>query len=134
MKDAVARWVAPAVAGLVSSTVAGCAVFGDPVQRQWEDREPLPSCGQVQVAQTERLEDVGGAEVQCLEDAFAAGRGAELVLTYVSTEGDPIAEYRRVTSDGATEVYTDATKDTYGSGKWEFATCANPQSALDGPC
>jgi hypothetical protein len=114
--------------------LAGCSSFGDPVQRQWEDRDPLPSCGAVQLDQTQRLEDVGGHAVACLEAARTSGAGGELVLTYLTTEGDPIVEYRRVTRAGTTEVYTDATNDKFGDRRWLYGSCATPTSALGGAC
>jgi hypothetical protein len=55
-RTAVTRLLLGAVAG---ATLAGCSLLGDPVQRQWEDRDQLPSCGAVQLDQTQRLESVG---------------------------------------------------------------------------
>jgi hypothetical protein len=130
-RTAVTRLLLGAVAG---ATLAGCSLLGDPVQRQWEDRDQLPSCGAVQLDQTQRLESVGGDALACLEAARSSGAGGELVLTYLTTEGDPIIEYRRVTPAGSTEVYTDATKDKFGDGTWHYGSCARPTSAMDGAC
>lgn len=124
-------------------TLAGCSLLGDPVHRQWQDRAELPSCGMVQLDQTQRLEDVSGDAVACLEAALASGAGGELVLTYLTTEGDPIIEYRRITTTATTattattpttEVYTDATKDPFGDGHWQYGSCAAPTSAMDSTC
>ena len=122
-----------ASSALAVSVLAGCSLGGDPVQRQWEGRDPLPSCGEVRVAQTERLEDVVRPEVACLEAALASGASGEMVLFFTTTEGDPITEYLRVTPAG-TEVYTDATKDTFGSGRWSYGSCTRPTSAMDSAC
>ncbi len=121
-------------AAVAVTTISGCSLLGDPVQRQWADRQQLPSCGTVQLDQTTRLEDVGGDAVECLEAALASGAGGELVLTSLTTEGDPIVEYRRVTPTGTAEVYTDATKDKFGDGRWQFESCVRPTSAMDSAC
>ena len=56
------------------------------------------------------------------------------MLTSLTTEGDPIVEYRRVTPTGTAEVYTDATKDKFGDGRWQYGSCARPTSAMDSDC
>ena len=48
-------------------------------------------------------------------------------------EGDAILTYR-VTADGSTEVYTDSTQDAFSDGKWGFASCDQPEMALDVNC
>jgi hypothetical protein len=121
-------------AAVAVTTISGCSLLGDPVQRQWAHRRQLPSCGTVELDQTTRLEDVGGDAVECLEAARTSGAGGELVLTSLTTEGDPIIEYRRVMPTGTTEVYTDATKDKFGDGRWQFGSCDRPTSAMDSDC
>lgn len=118
----------------VAAALAGCSMFGDAVQRQWEDRAPLPSCGRVDLGVGEQLEDTQRTQVDCLTTALASGAGGELVVTFVTTEGDPITEYLRVTPARTTEVYSDASKDRFGDGTWSFARCPNPTSALDTSC
>jgi hypothetical protein len=129
------RTVRCLVAGAAATAaLTGCSLLGDPVQRQWEDRQPLPSCGAVLLDLTERLETVAPDAVECLETARTSGAGGELVLTYFTKEGDPVIEYRRVTPAGTTEVYTDATKDHFSDGTWLYGSCGRPTSAGDVAC
>jgi hypothetical protein len=109
-------------------------MFGDAVQRQWEDRASLPSCGRVDLGVGEQLEDTRRTQVDCLTTALSSGAGGELVVTFLTTEGDPITEYLRVTPARTTEVYSDASKDRFSDGKWSFAQCPEPTSALDTSC
>ena len=60
---------------------------------------------------------------QCLLAAFEEGRGAELITTMTSVEGDPITRYIRVHENGTVEIFHDATQDQYGSGGWERLRC-----------
>ena len=121
---------------LVSLTFAltGCALLEDPVHSQWEGRATLPSCGAIALDQGEALEDEGRSPVACLRDGMSSGKGAELVVHFPTVEGDPITEYRRVTPDGSTEVYTDSTQDEYSDQSWSFGSCESPGSALDSAC
>ena len=130
-RTAVTRLLLGALAG---ATLTGCSLLGDPVQRQWEDREPLPSCGAVLLDLTQQLETVAPDASGCLETARTSGTGGELVLTYFTKEGDPVIEYRRVTPAGTTEVYTDATKDKFSDGTWLYGSCDRPTSAADVAC
>ena len=115
--------------------VAGCSVLrGDPVEDQWQDRSALPSCGEITLAMGERLDAGSRREVACLEEARANGEGAELVVGHGTVEGDPITEYYRVLPEGGTEVFIDATQDTFGSRRWEFSRCQAPTTALDVNC
>lgn len=126
---------AMAAAGvLAATTIGGCSLFGDAVQQQWEDRPSLASCGRVDLGVGEQLEDTSRTQVDCLTTALASGAGGELVVTFVTTEGDPITEYLRVTRARTTEVYIDASKDRFSDGKWSYAACPNPTSALDTSC
>ena len=119
---------------VVACTAALTACGGDPVQEQWESREDLPSCGSISLSQGEALEVAGEEQLACLEDALASGRGAELTVTLLTTEGDPITEYRRVLPDGSTEVYVDSTQDTFSDQRWGHGSCEKPESALDVAC
>ncbi len=56
------------------------------------------------------------------------------MLTFVSTEGDPVIEYRRITPAGTTEVYTDASKDRFSDGAWLYGSCDHPANAMDSAC
>ena len=115
--------------------VTGCSVLrGDPVEKQWQDRAPLPSCGEIALAMGERLDAGSRPELACLEEARANGDGAELVAGHGTVEGDPITEYYRVLPGGGAEVFIDATQDKFGSQRWEFSRCQTPTSALDVNC
>lgn len=118
---------------LVGGTGCG-SMTSDPVHEQWESRASLPSCGSLQLQQGEAVEVEGETEVACLQRALDSGRGAELTIRYPTTEGDPVTNYYRVTADGATEVYTDSTQDAFSDGKWGFASCDQPEMALDVNC
>ena len=118
--------------------LAGCVACGstvsDPVQKQWESREPSPSCGSLRLQQDEAMEDVGTTELACLQRALDSRRAAELTVRYLTTEGDPVINYYRVTPTGSTEKYTDATQDAFSDRKWRFASCDRPSAALDVSC
>jgi hypothetical protein len=106
----------------------------DPVEKQWESRDSVPSCGSLRLQQGEELKVEGKKELECLGRALKAGRSAELAVQYPTAEGDPITDYYRVLSDGTTEVYTDSTEDANSDKKWSFATCDQPKSVLDVNC
>jgi hypothetical protein len=106
----------------------------DPVKKQWESRDSLESCGSLQLEQMQTLEVDGQEEVACLQRALESRTGAELKVRYPTTEGDPVTDFYRVTATGSTEVYTDATQDGFGDRKWSFASCEDPESALDVNC
>ncbi|MDR7253981.1 hypothetical protein J2X46_002971 [Nocardioides sp. BE266] len=45
-----------------------------------------------------------------------------------------MTDYYRVTARGSTEVYTDASQDAFSDGNWSFASCDDPDSALEVNC
>ena len=116
------------------ASVSACSLLGDPVQRQWEDRDPLPSCGVVRWDISERFEDAAVTQVACLETALRSGEGGELVVRHATKEGDPVIEYYRITPAGKAELYTDATKDQFSDGTWLYSSCDHPTSAIDAAC
>lgn len=61
---------------------------------------------------------------ECLLDAAAAGRPAELVITYYTVEGDPITSYYRVVGPRQIEILVDSTRDSFGAQKWTHELCA----------
>jgi hypothetical protein len=81
-----------------------------------------PSCGRF-----ENLNEPLSAEHrrgnQCLLDAFAAGRPAELVVTTATIDSGPITHYFRVLGQRRVEVFVDATNDTEGSSRWVHLVC-----------
>ncbi|HEY6607588.1 MAG TPA: hypothetical protein VI277_00175 [Candidatus Limnocylindria bacterium] len=110
------RWLAV----LVPAFVAGCGLMLEPPPEWVTNRLPLESCG---------IEDYGhgeGVNVEgrtCLLEAFEEGRGAELITTQSSVEGDPIVRYIRVHENATVEIFYDATRDRFGSGAWERLRC-----------
>jgi hypothetical protein len=99
---------------------AGCDLLPS-IPPDWvTNRLPLPACGEEVVAQGGEF-DV--AARTCLLQAFDAGRGAEVITTQTSVEGDPITRYIRVHDNGTIELFVDATRDAYGSGEWERLRC-----------
>lgn len=122
-------------AAVLASSTSGCGLLHrDPVQRQWEDRETLPACGDVTLAGTDELEQAANSGVDCLHEGMRTGKGGELIVHYPTVEGDPITDYRRVTTKGTTEIYTDSTQDEFGEKKWSYGKCDEPQSVLDVVC
>jgi hypothetical protein len=65
---------------------------------------------------------------------LAAGRGAELSVTYPTVEGDPITDYYRVTPEGHFEVYSDGTEDRYGDGRWSYTDCGRREALRELAC
>jgi hypothetical protein len=100
--------------------LCGCGLLPS-VQPEWVvNRKPLESCGQEQVGHGEGT-DV--AARTCLLEGFEGGRGAELISTVTSVEGDPITRFVRVHENGTVEIFVDATRDQFGSGAWERLVC-----------
>lgn len=96
------------------------------IERKWLSREPLPSCGSVDLAQGERLEVAAEEELACMVRALAAGEGAELALSRYTIEGGQIREYYRAIPDGALEIFVDSTRDAFSSRQWRVTRCENP--------
>lgn len=102
--------------------LTGCS---DPVGDDFEDRAQLPSCGTVDLQQSENWRKADPDAWGCLDEALRTGGEAELGLVYPTVEGDPIGRCYRV-SGGTLEVYEDSTKDAFGSGEWTYQECAAP--------
>jgi hypothetical protein len=116
---------APALLAIV--LVAGCGLLPSDPPDWVTDRPGLPACG---------VEEAGHGEFDiakrtCLLDAFEAGRGAELISTLVTIEGDPITQYIRVHPDATVEIFVDATRDAFGSGTWERLICRRLSSVAE---
>ena len=119
---------------LVAASIAivaasGCSVLTGAAPAWVTDREPLESCG---TEQAERgLADTTNPARMCLLDAFRSGRGAEMISTTRTMEGDPITSIVRVHPDGVVEVFLDNTRDRFGSGAWERLECTALVSVQD---
>jgi hypothetical protein len=105
---------------LVTALLAGCGLMPAFPPDWVANRTPLESCGEEEAGHGESL-DV--AARTCLLEAFEQGRGAELISTFTSVEGDPIREMTRVHENGTIEKFVDATRDRFGSGAWERFLC-----------
>jgi len=88
------------------------------------DRTPMPSCGAYTLVHRTRLTAAEQAMTDCLWEALAAGRTAELSVTRTTMEGDPVTTlYRALPGRAGVEVLVDATRDNFGSGRWSRTVC-----------
>lgn len=88
------------------------------------DRVPMPSCGAYTLAHRTELTAAEQAMTDCFWQALAAGRPAELSVTRTGIEGDPVTTlYRALPDRAGVEVLTDATRDSFGSGRWSRNVC-----------
>ena len=101
---------------------------------QFERRASLASCGTVDHRQI--TDGVPSEAVRCLEAAMRTGGGAELVVTGMTTEGDPLTSYyRAVPGEAGLEIYYDSTRDSYRSADWSYLRCPDARAANDlGEC
>jgi hypothetical protein len=109
-----------------------CAACGG-IPDEFQGRAPLPRCEEVELGQTDTIPAAAG---RCLEKGWSTGSGAELKVTYPTTEGDPtVTYYRSVPGTPGLELFTDASRDAYGEGTWTRAVCPDATSATDlGDC
>ena len=86
----------------------------------FRERSALPRCAPITVPQGQPRST---ALRDCLLDPGVQREGAEVLLTSLTTEGDPIRTYYRVLPGEGVEVFTDATEDSFGSGEWSHDRC-----------
>ncbi len=115
----------PAAGAAIILLLAGCT--GDREREMRSARESFASCGDVRAGGGVDVERATREGARCLQGALDSGKAAELRVA-LTIEGDPITRYFRVTSAGRFEIYTDATHDTYGSGRWEYQDCGQRES------
>jgi hypothetical protein len=60
---------------------------------------------------------------RCLVGAFQRGQPAQLVVTWLTVEGDPITDYIAVLGPQRVERLVDATKDRYSIPQWHRFLC-----------
>ena len=111
-----------------AALIVGCGILPAAVPEWVANRQPLESCG-------EETDQFDQAARTCLLEAFESGRGAELVSTQATIEGDPITRFIRVHENGVVEIFVDATRDRFGSGEWERVRCEtlNPVAMANDP-
>ncbi|GAB3461503.1 hypothetical protein AB1207_06805 [Kineococcus endophyticus] len=86
----------------------------------FRERPALPQCTPIAVPQGQ---SVPVTVQECLLSPDAQRTGAEVRVTSLTTEGDPIEAYYRVLPGGTVEVFTDATADSFGSEGWSHTRC-----------
>ena len=108
-------------AGLAVAVLAvGCGMLPGAMPEWVANRQPLESCGEEVLDQGDLPDE---AARRCLLEAYEAGRGAELISTQPTVEGDPVTTFVRVHENGVVELFLDATRDRFGSGTWERLVC-----------
>lgn len=86
-------------------------------------RTTLRTCGSYDL--DAQLERPPAEALACLSTALRRREGAELVLSQLTAEGDPvISYYRALPRTGRLELFTDSTRDSYGSRTWWRTRCA----------
>jgi hypothetical protein len=127
MMQKCSAWFVVPFAAAFAGVIAACGPEVRSVPAAPEDfvgRAPLAGCG------TARAEGPDSKLVDLFPlravDCMIAGRksdGAEYVVEYLTTEGDPITNYLRVLPGiYDVEVFVDSSNDAYGGG-WQHRTC-----------
>ena len=60
---------------------------------------------------------------QCFLDHVASATAADMVEVNTTVEGDPIVMVWRAADGGSSVVFTDSTRDAFGSGEWFRQAC-----------
>lgn len=98
----------------------------------YADRDEVPSCGTFAFEGYDAPEDLGQG-TRCLLDAFADDEPAELEITELTDEGDPITSIYRTSGDGGLELLTDWTQDEFRSDtSHTHAECTGLEEGADG--
>jgi hypothetical protein len=87
--------------------------------QEFASRASLPSCGVYSLGQGE---EPPSSARSCLSAALADQKAAELMVTSLTVEGQPVVTYYRSGLDPRLEVFIDSTRDQYGSG-WVRLEC-----------
>ena len=83
----------------------------------------LEFCGFEESQGFSRPQSLNEAARRCFLDRYGSRLPAVFAMMQTSVEGDPIVTIYRSTTEGHVEVFVDATRDAFGSGKWEHQTC-----------
>jgi hypothetical protein len=86
----------------------------------FKERTALPSCGKVEASHGQAPSGSAG----CLAAAVEGQDGAELAVSYLTPEGDPIVLYTRAVPGDPVEVFEDHTRDDLGRQTWTRSECA----------
>lgn len=140
----------PSVPVLITAVVTGCLLLGgcsdapdpsepvamgargpEPAPTWFTGRDPLPSCGAVELDPAEQVP----AEASSCLDAGRDAEGAELVMTTYTVEGDPIVQHWRVLPGRAgIDRMDDASRDRYGTTGWLWLRCPEGDLGELGDC
>jgi hypothetical protein len=91
--------------------------------RAVKDLASLEFCGYERSQGSNRAQSLNEAARRCFLDRYGSRLPAVFVMEQTSVEGDPIVTIYRSTPEGRVEIFVDATRDAFGSGKWEHQTC-----------
>jgi hypothetical protein len=69
----------------------------------------------------------------CFAGRFESGLAAELVRVVTTIEGDAIVTVLRPTGDGSVVLFTDATRDAFGTQAWFAHVCDGYDAAVGQP-
>ncbi|MBW6433390.1 DUF4362 domain-containing protein [Actinoplanes hulinensis] len=86
----------------------------------------LTDCGTFNPPQGDGLPE---SAARCLIEAVRAGRPAQLKVTRLTVEGDPIPVTYAAGADGRVEITTDSRKDGFGTQVVTRRTCTDPVAA-----
>lgn len=110
-------------AALVSLAIVGCEDEETAAPDWFQARGPMPSCGAFEPEDV-RHDNPDLAEGQeCLLDAFESGEPAELEVTQLTEEGDPVTDILRVIGEGEIEVLMDRRQDEFNSMDFGHMVC-----------
>jgi hypothetical protein len=89
------------------------------------EREPLPSCGRFVFEDFDEAPEEFVDMAECLLASFAAREPAELEVTDLTDEGDPVTTIYRVLDDGRLEMLTDWTEDELRPAAYTWSLCTD---------
>lgn len=98
-------------------------VTDDDVPAWYAERQPMPSCGRFEMDEIYLDNPDLDHANRCLLEAFGAGDPAELEVTQMTEEGDPVIEIYRVIGEDELEMMVDTREDEHGNLKFYYAVC-----------
>lgn len=110
-------------AALVGLAIVGCD-DGETAAPDWfQARQPMPSCGTFEPEDVRHDNPDLAKGQECLLDAFESGEPAELEVTQLTEEGDPVTDILRVIDEGEVEVLMDRRLDEFSSMDFGHMVC-----------